>query len=249
MSYVIDFTGRYEELNYLLRLRGTSSGIIDLANNNITNHNVDYSSTPSTLGSGTALKFNGTSSYLELKIKEDLLKNEDFTISIQAVDKGLYRSDSINPYFDSRYTNSQNIYGINGGIHFSIYNEPSYYSPDHYIFIDANRYSTSAYYSQQFSTTQLIKNKAKYHVALVNHNGKLSVAIDGIFCPEHLVPTMDKVHDHTLPIYIGYYGITSVQYKYADYTIDDFCIIKGKALWVNNFKPPHKYLPDYWLVE
>ena len=56
MSYVIDFGGRYEPLNYLLRLRGTPSGIIDLAGNTITNNNVDYTSTPSTLGGGDSIK-------------------------------------------------------------------------------------------------------------------------------------------------------------------------------------------------
>lgn len=55
MGYVIDFShnkGKVPFNGYMLRLRATSSGIVDLAGNTITNHGVDYTSTPSSLGGG-----------------------------------------------------------------------------------------------------------------------------------------------------------------------------------------------------
>ena len=54
MGYVIDFFHNKPKpfKGYLLRLRATSSGIVDLAGNTITNHGVDYTSTPSSRGGG-----------------------------------------------------------------------------------------------------------------------------------------------------------------------------------------------------
>ena len=92
--------GGGEQLNYLLRLRGSSSGIVDLAGNTITNYNVDYTSTPSSLGGGPALKFNGSNAYLEYKIKDDLLLTDDFTISLQIRNAGISVSSQAQIYFN-----------------------------------------------------------------------------------------------------------------------------------------------------
>ena len=223
------------QLNYLLRLRGSSSGIVDLAGNSITNHNVDYTSTPSSLGGGTALKFNGSNAYLDIEpLSKYIEAGEDYTVSIQVltsipiINKPI---NSIYPYFlffqESGSSQTASLY----------YQSGTARPPG--VFFSNGRYGD---YIIDFLYDQM-RSLSSYHLTFVRKNNVITMYVNGTACSNPLTNS-GQFNDINDTLRIGYNPFTSLPYKYADYTIDDFCIIKGKALWTSNFTPPTSYLPD-----
>lgn len=243
-STVIDFFhsssgGGGVKPEYILRLRGTPEGIVDLAGNTITNYNVDYTSTPSTLGDGTALKFNGSNAYLDFSMYNNI-EYEDFTISIQLRDiEYISLNNHVNTilsiYADSALNNGilgLALYAKNCPYYTTTWNDSiSFYSPA--LSGDPRRYVPG------------IQNLTNFHLAIVRKNLITSLAINGVFVLNDISPIYNEKFI-TIENYchIGYSRGTSFRDKYSKFILDDYCIIKGKALWTENFTPPTDYLPD-----
>jgi len=244
MSYIIDFSSRLVELNYLLRLRATPSGIVDLAGNSITNHNVDYTSTSTTLGDGTALKFNGTNAWLDIKSLNGVKLTGDFTISWQVISQTQPTDSRIVTYFDARmnWNGTAGSQATQPTIGFIITNNTNTGSRNYFIGFDIDN-STGKNTSSNITTYP----PSSCHFAIVRHNNSIKVFLNG-----NLIPGYENInYGATLTlndISIGYNGNTRLTNKYSNFTLDDICVIKGRALWTSSFKPPTKYLPDKWLV-
>ena len=84
-----------------------------------------------------------------------------------------------------------------------------------------------------------------YHVALIRKNNVMRIARNGIFSPNTITNNTMLFRNNDVN-HIGYQDNNNF---YANFTLDDYCIIKGRALWTSNFKPPTKYLPDIWFVD
>ena len=81
-----------------------------------------------------------------------------------------------------------------------------------------------------------------FHFLCIRQDGVLKVAINGIFS-NTTYNMNDKILFNTIPLYIGYQPDT-LSNKYFIGSLEDYCIISGKALWTENFTPPTTYLPD-----
>ena len=251
MGYVIDFSNE-KYPRYILRLRGTPNGIIDLAGKCvISNHNVDYTSTPSTLGSGTALVFNGVNSYLGVN-KLEKIGLDDFTISIRVVSQN-----------NSRGTNASAgyPYGNQNSGFFApfVLEDPLTPSdqPHTYILFESrvspdvpdpqntlciyNRFSESTWNLYKVKYTNILSLQ-NFHLAIVRKDRVMKVAVNGNFIYSSAFDNIFTASKRNQ--YIGRFDGTSAQYRYSLYTLDDYCIIKGKALWTSDFTPPTTYLPD-----
>ena len=247
MSYVIDFDQEEaRDPNYVLRLRGTPDGVIDLSkNNSLAVNNVDCS-IASTLGTGRRMKFNGVNSYIHLKHITNLCsikQGEDFTVSYWVFQEG----------FTTSQTNSVLAYTT----------EPKQWDemfPSLSISIDSrdlNGFMSVIYWyknGNQFIAegatninnpffANVINFTKPYHVGLVRYNRTTKVAINGSFSSITLSCQTDLYKKDTT-FFVGYAPGTGATSKYANFTIDDLCIIKGRALWTSNFTPPSSYLPD-----
>ena len=241
MSYVIDLGNEPEFKGYILRLRGTTSEIVDLAGNNIINHGVDHTSVPSTLGNGKALKFSG-SQYIETFLKDSFGRNEDFTISFHIIESTWQSDGGRDPIISSLIRNDDNF-----APQFTILLECTAASQFYYGFNTGGLYTPEPNPTgyEQLYNISTTKPATPCHVAFVMHNNILKCYYRG----QQLSQTYDhhgkRLHNKAYPVYIGYTPRTTSNLKYLRGTLDDLCIIKGKALWTSNFTPPTSYLPDY----
>lgn len=244
MSYVIDFDQEeVRDPNYVLRLRGTPDGVVDLSkNNSLAVNNIDCS-IASTLGTGRRMKFNGVDSYIHLKHITNLCsikQGEDFTVSYWVFQEGFtssqtnsalsytYEPKQWNEMFPSfSLTTDSRINHFEGGYWYKNGNQ---YIPE---FTDNN---------VPFFTN--VTNFTKpYHVGVVRYNGTTKLALNGSFSSVTLTCQTDLYKKDTT-FFVGYSPGSGATVKYANFTIDDLCIIKGRALWTSNFTPPSSYLPD-----
>jgi len=254
MSYVIDFGNTDEPIHtdsrYLLRLRGTKSGIVDLAGNTITNHNVDYNSTPSTLRDRrrnfTALKFNQSlNPFLHIpSLKNSIDSNEDFTLSVHVknIIKPLNESENASyDLFNSSYgseTTQSRAYAESFNFYF-IYPK----NQDYFGYVGFYTYGSNLNDLAELYNTGYTFYDTSYHMALIRENNVIKVFVNGIQLSKTL--TYSKtVHNKNTPINIGYNGAFQGNSLYMNCLIEDYCLIKGKALWTSNFTPPVSYLPD-----
>ena len=198
-------------------------------------------------GGGTALKFNGSNAYLEYKIKDDLLLTDDFTISLQIRNAGISVSSQAQIYFN----------GIDGQYNFQYENirVPSFHLYHFYnnaaINIDKMGWAVSdrsnGTYQQEKIENSIpgLDSLQNFHLAVVHTGGITRIAVNGIFCNDPF--TISKnIHNKDVLLYTGWNPWTGATHKYSNFTLDDVCIIKGRALWTSDFTPPTKYLPDRW---
>jgi len=239
VSYIIDFNGykALRPLNYIMRLRGTPYGVVDLSScNSIEQHDV-ITTNQSTLGSDRQLKFNGTSSYIYIThTKNKIDTGEDFTLSLWVIQENMSRDRQVQFYFG--YV----------GEYFESY--PSFYMvQSNYITNYPNSYVISFGYHYQLGFAYpFIQNtpfQTPFHLAVVRKNGVTKCAMNGIFSNDSLSVNTDFLRVGSKES-IGKASRGSFNYAYADMVLDDFCIIKGRALWTSDFTPPTEYLPDKW---
>ena len=229
--------GGGEQLNYLLRLRGTPNGIVDLAGNTITNYNVDYTSTPSTLGGGTALKFNGTDSKLDVTLNSIIASNEDFTLSAWIN----YSSNQVSQKCSAIISNTALVSSnwSEGDMWF-------WFTFDQYLYPLCLFYNPSYTDATNIILGDLTSESLNiwHHASVTRNNNVIRVFRDG-----RLIGSKTnniKVFNLNNPIWVGadYRNSQNNVASSLNGYLDDICIIKGKALWTSDFTPPTSYLPD-----
>lgn len=221
MSTVIDFfhddSKRKLDKRYLIRLRGNSNGIIDLAGNQWSNTNVTAVSDLNFIQNGASLYFNG-SAYLTMNDPSKNIGTGDFTIS--------FWCQQNNPK-----TYSHMGLAIYDSLVIWVYNpEP--------------RGSSGIASTSEWIMTNLTKSMfnvgSKTHIAFVRHNGINTIYVNG----EASQSRNDWLGNQSLQnVAIGVQLPSMRNSKLYGY-MDDICVIKDLAVWTENFTPPTDYLPD-----
>ena len=190
-------------------------------------------------GGGTALKFNG-SQYIQIASLPDNITfgYDDFTISIhlkniQYWGDGYHRNPILTDAHPTgavpRITFLVNVTDSKGMVFSS-------------VIVDKNSNTTGF-----DSKPQLPSQLSSFHFAVVQHNKIIRYYVNGteIGTPVDTSTIKGIGHYKSNPLNVGYLPWSANNYKHLFATIDDFCIIKGKAVWTSNFTPPTSYLPDY----
>ena len=82
-----------------------------------------------------------------------------------------------------------------------------------------------------------------FHVAFVRtESNYIKIFLNGIERGSHYYRWTLMLD--TSKVFIGYNHGIGTSKQFSSMTIDDYCVIKGKALWSENFTPPSYYLPD-----
>ena len=207
---------------FLIRLRATSNGIVDLAGNEWTNNGVTISNTQLVTG-GHAMVFDGKSYLKTMSNNLSIAQDEDFTLSVH------YKvsSDKALPAIFS----SQVVGTGNGGDYGQcLYGQFSSSKP---------AYNPHRYWSSAMTSTIDVNDNTPTHIAIVRKNNVITMYIDGI---SSVSATVGEEQIFGLRgCLIGYDGYQP-QYTMFTGEIDDVCLIKGTALWDGNFTPPTDYL-------
>jgi hypothetical protein len=222
---------------FLLRLRADSTGIKDLAGNTI-NENGTFTFTNAGKFGGKSITFDGTND-LYFNMQDIINSDEDYTISFWMK-------------LTSPLNNSTGIIGNYPLGDLSIGDWTMYYDAyDTYSGITSvSRSSTNINIPASFGINLTTPDSEWHHYAKVRHNGRSKLYIDGSVVTVDVpwnpigvdssgsyadVSTLSNIN----PIYVG------KQLRLSNNFIgqlDDICIIKGKALWTEDFTPPTTYL-------
>lgn len=226
---------------FLLRLRADSTRIHDLAGNTIS-ENGTFTFTNAGKFGGKSITFDGAND-LSFNIQDSINSNEDYTIS----------------FWMKVVSTLNDLAGIIGNYSpgdLSIGDWSIYYSSStgDYL-ISTARSSTNSGIPASFGVNSATPDSEWHHYAKVRHNGRSKLYMDGSVVttdisrnPGVVDSSGSYADDCTLsnikPVYIG------KQLRYEVNLIgqlDDICIIKGEALWTEDFTPPTDYLklPTY----
>ena len=202
-------------MEWITRLRFNEQGHIDLTGRTWTASNTILSE--GKFGN-KSIYFSG-SSYLKTIADAAMNFNkEDFTISVWV------KADGVGGGYSS-IINAANQYSISLHINLNSVYKPYFYYNNSYI----------------QPTDKLAEPLLWNHISITRKSGTTRMFINGIKVAE-----TSEAYDFTINTatgtYIGWDGIQPNAY-YKGY-IDDLCIIKGEALWTQNFTPPTDYLLD-----
>lgn len=214
-------------MQWLIRLRAVGDEIVDLAGNTWKKHN-DVEATDGIIGA-RGIGFS-TGSYLRIATNEKFnLELDDYTFSAWVLDKGspnysclMCRDSTYTPKFSIRLAGDFFGYVSLGGI-----------GP-----VDG------WYFGCTVPNAEPHVENVPFHFAVTREAGITRFFING-----NLVGYNDSFksiimnfcnHDHDL--IVGGDGYQSNSHFHG--TLDDFCLIRGKALWTEDFIPPTSYLLD-----
>lgn len=207
---------------FLVRLRGTADGIVDLAGNEWTNNGVTISNTQLVTG-GHAMVFDGSSYLKTMSNNLSIAQDEDFTLSVHCK---ISNNTSRPAIFSSQVVGT----GNGGDYGQCLYGQFSSSKP---------AYNPHRYWSSAMTSTIDVNDNTPTHIAIVRKNNVITMYIDGI---SSVSATVGEEQIFGLRgCLIGYDGYQP-QYTMFTGEIDDVCLIKGTALWDGNFTPPTDYL-------
>ena len=188
------------------------------------------------------MKFNGTDSYLEMtNISKIIDKDDDFTISLWILNHDLNNKsgrNQNNTYLNSAQINSSSVIypgfavssdsrtNTDQGFQLEVYDE------------GGNNYDNISI--SPLSADDFRQLPLPIHVAVTRHESKIRMFLNGDLKHEF---DYDHVFFNGGKLISGWHS-RSGSIRYSDFTLDDICLIKGKALWISNFTPPATYLPD-----
>lgn len=158
-----------------------------------------------------AISFNGTSQWIDTPASDDFSSYDDFTVDcwVRPTATGVARYIFSNGNSSTSYWSMAGLIQADNTFRFDLYNK--------YI----------------ASTTTIVAN-IWYHVAFVKYGDKIQLYINGVKEAEAFI-----VNPLYPPIYkfsIGRNGEANASYFAGQ--IDEFRIIKGKAMYTANFTPP-----------
>ena len=96
-------------------------------------------------------------------------------------------------------------------------------------------------YTRLRSTCHLQANK-KIHLAYTRYNNEFYIFVNGVRYALSADSAFNPI-GYSFPLTKGIMTI-GLGYTNLDGSLDDICVIKGTALWTDNFTPPANYLGD-----
>ncbi|MCD9025737.1 LamG domain-containing protein [Cohnella silvisoli] len=177
-----------------------------------------YDATNKKFGSN-AISFNGSTQYVSTNTSDDFsFGNEDFTIDFWARPTTMGTSAYLFGSFDASQTNGTLMVEKQTNDKLRLY---------YWLAGNASSFSVSG-------PTTLVVN-TWYHIAVVRYRGVLTLYLNGV--PEASVNVQGAIHRcDTGGFNIGNGGNLGVSYFAGQ--IDEFRVVKGKAMYTANFTPP-----------
>ena len=212
--------------NFLVRLRGTADGIVDLAGNEWVNTGGVTVSSTQLVTNGHAMSFSlGSYLYTYANNKLTIPENHDFTISLHV------KTASDSHGYPTLFCAKTLSIGYDGD-----------YGQRFYFQYNNNGYP--AYYPHRYGYTDLlisdipVQINTAYHFALVRKDNLMSIYINGV-CGGTKLCSDEQIFG-LRECMVGYAGVEPELCLFSG-ELDDICLI-DEAVWTENFTPPTSYL-------
>lgn len=202
-----------------------------------------YPIPPVLMGGGGSLEFDG-SSYVDIGITETINKGEDFTLSF-------WHQYTVDPCW-SPGSYGEAAYGSTIATNITVEGDDNYDPGASILFMCGSWTKTQYPYiwiaGPNGNDVRLYGNRSNeplnewIYYALIRYQNTLTLYRNGVSLDS--VTYEDKFLFKTMSLTLGGNKRNGFKTRFFSGLIDDFCIIRRKALWTTNFTPPTTYLPD-----